>query len=100
MAKRVQWSKILGVSGVRIYKDRTAWGFWLKVEKGCTKKEVQGFAKKLRKLGYDASYYFHISGNCFGTGIVRVKCDELTVAKAKLTDREYKLLKKHILSGR
>jgi len=96
--ERTPWSKILGLHGVKIYRDKTKWGFWLKIEKSCTKSEVDNMVGKLKAEGFNAQYYFHLEDKFFGCGVIKVDCDALTVAKNKLTAEEYDLIKTEIIS--
>lgn len=96
----MQWKKIMGLTDyqVRVYKDKKAWGYTLTVKyhalaggskcwKGWTKKEAEAVAKKLQAEGIPAKVLYVGSESCF-----TITEDEKTVALAKLTARERKLL--------
>lgn len=100
MTKRVQWAKILGLKGVKIYKDKTAWGFYIKACVSSTKRQVDKMVKKLRAEGYNASYHLHIKDDYFGGAWIAVHTDDLSVARAKLTDEQYALIKADILANK
>ena len=107
MTKRVMWKKLFGLEGTtaRVYKDKTSWGFYLKVEnhplsgglhdpnwKGWTPAQAKIVVNKLRNAGFDASLHMNMKSNGFECTIFAVSEDEKTVARNKLTAKERKLL--------
>lgn len=107
MAKRVMWKKLFGLEGTmaRVYKDKTSWGFWLKVEnhplsgglhdpnwKGWTHKQALAKLKILQEAGFSAGLHMTQKGGGFECTIFSVSEDEKTIALNKLTPKERKLL--------
>lgn len=97
--KPVQWAKILDLKGVKIYKDKNKFGFSLSIKMSCTRRQLNVMTKKLKDAGYDAEAGSCQVSDCFGYGLIYVTTNDLDVARAKLTDEQYELIKADILAN-
>lgn len=99
MTKPVQWAKILGLKGVKIYKDKNRFGFTLSIKTSCSRKQLNVMVQKLRVEGYNITHSAGMVHERYGYGLFYIETDKLSVARAKLTDADFALVKADILAG-
>jgi len=107
MAKRMQWKKLMGLEGTsaRIYKDKRAYGYHLKVVHhplsggldtprwtGWTRPQALAVEKLLQDAGIPAKLANTLQSTYHAFATFEVRDNERTVALNKLTDKERLLL--------
>ena len=97
--KSVQWAKILGLKGVKIYKDKNKFGFSLTIKMSCNRRRLTALTKKLKVAGFNAKAVGCQVSDCFGYALIDITTNDLDVARAKLTDAQYELIKADILAN-